>query len=141
VRAPGFGTFDRQVLITPGATNSLPVTLEREAAAQGTGGGCDEPGPAYNQDGICFDTRPQPLSAPIIFLAPDATETPREAILNVKVSPEGESADVRVVLGSNVPTFTDRAVDFARSLKWNPAQKNGEPVIAWTQLRVIARRQ
>jgi|ERR1041384_1365981 serine/threonine-protein kinase len=141
VRAPGFVTFDRQVLITPGATNSLPVTLEREAAAQGTGGGCDEPGPAYNQDGICFDTRPQPLSAPIIFLAPDATETPREAILNVKVSPEGESADVRVVLGSNVPTFTDRAVDFARSLRWNPAQKNGEPVIAWTQLRVIARRQ
>jgi len=34
---------------------------------------------------------------------------------------------------SNLATFNDQAMDMARNLRWNPAQKNGEPVDAWVQ--------
>ena len=75
-----------------------------------------------------------------MLLAPDATETPRLAILLVKVSREGETLEARVFVGSNVPTFTNAALDLAKGLRWNPAQKNGEAVDAWTQLQVLPQR-
>jgi hypothetical protein len=44
-------------------------------------------------------------------------------------------------MASNVPTFTTQALDLAKQLHWTPAQKNGEPVEAWTQLQVLPQRQ
>jgi serine/threonine protein kinase len=149
VRAAGYNSYERQVLVVPGSTNTVAVELQKSrmiADTQPSGGHgdvstCDQFGPAYNQDNVCFDTRPAPLSAPYIFLPADATETPRLAILLVKVSREGTTLDARVFMGSNVPTFTTQALDLARQLHWTPAQKNGEPVDAWTQLQVLPQRQ
>src|SRR3989449_7856490 len=33
-----------------------------------------------------------------------------------------------VFVRSNVETFNDQALDLAKTLRWNPALKNGEPV-------------
>ncbi|HSD33015.1 MAG TPA: PEGA domain-containing protein, partial [Gemmatimonadales bacterium] len=147
VRAAGYVTYERQVLVAPGGTSTVPVTLQRSRLVGDTvvppGGGassCDQFGPTYNQDNACFDKRPAPLTAPYVLLAPDATETPRLAILLVKVSREGETLEARVFVGSNVATFTNAALDLARGLRWNPAQKNGEAVDAWTQLQVLPQR-
>src|SRR5207302_178284 len=65
VRATGYAPFDRLVVILPGAPSTVRLELQPLAAAgdDATTGPCDQPGPAYNQDNLCFDTRPLPLSA------------------------------------------------------------------------------
>jgi hypothetical protein len=129
VRATGYDNYDRQIAITPGDTSRLRVDMR----ANDRMGPCDQFGPAYNQDNICFDTRPVPLSPTLIPVAQDASIFPRQAILLIKVSGRGTTVEARVFVPSNVETFNNEALDMARNLRWNPAQKNGEPVEAWVQ--------
>src|SRR5437899_117252 len=63
VRATGFEAYDRQVVITPGAPSTVRVELQAGSGEGGSNAGpCEQYGPAYNQDNLCFDTRPVPLS-------------------------------------------------------------------------------
>ncbi|HET9386179.1 MAG TPA: protein kinase [Gemmatimonadales bacterium] len=130
VRATGFRTYNRQVIITAGETYN--VRLNMQQSDEGTGP-CDQFGPAYNQDNICFDSRPVPLSPTLIPVSQDAPIFPRQAILLVRVSRNGTTMEARVYAPSNVETFNNEALDMARNLRWNPAQKNGEPTEAWVQ--------
>ena len=116
-----------------GETTVLTVNLQVATPAGPTVGPCDQPGPAYNTDNICFDTRPIPLTPTFIPVGADAPVTPRPAILLLKVSRDGRTLEARVYVPSNVATFNDAAVDMAKNLRWNPAQKNGEAVEAWVQ--------
>jgi len=150
VRATGYVPYERQVLIAPGSTVTLPVALQKvrppvdSGQAAGGGGGARNcaryEGPTYNQDGGCFDTRPTPLTAPFIFLSPDA-EMPRRAILLVHVSADGATVEVRPFSPSNVESFNIQAQDLATHLRWSPALKDGDPVEAWVQLQVLPQRQ
>jgi len=121
------------------------VRLELQAVAAGEdgkgGGPCDDYGPAYNQDNLCFDTRPVPLSTTRIPVAADATIFPRQAILLLHVSRDGATLEARVYGRSNLDTFNNQALDMAKSLRWNPAQKNGDPVDAWVQQPFVPERQ
>src|SRR6266704_1203832 len=132
VRASGFAPYDRQVVISPGAPSTVKVELE-PASGDSNVGPCDQYGPAYNQDHLCFDSRPIPLSSTFIPVPADAPIFPRQAILLFHVSRAGETIEVRMFVRSNVDTFNDQAMDVAKNLRWNPAQKNGEPVDAWVQ--------
>src|SRR5213082_1138605 len=135
VRATGYAPFDRLVVILPGAPSTVRLELQPLAAAgdDATTGPCDQPGPAYNQDNLCFDTRPLPLSATRIPVPADATVFPRQTILLIHVSKEGSTLEARVWDPSNLDTFNNEALDMAKTLRWNPAQKNGEPVDAWVK--------
>jgi len=130
VRAAGYRTYDRQVIITPGETFS--VRLNMDTSDDGAGP-CDQFGPAYNQDNLCFDSRPVPLSPTLIPVSQDAPIFPRQAILLIRVSRNGTTMEARVYGPSNVETFNNEALDMAKNLRWNPAQKNGEPTEAWVQ--------
>ena len=130
VRAAGYRTYNRQVIITSGETYS--VRLNMQESDEGTGP-CDQFGPAYNQDNICFDSRPVPLSPTLIPVSQDAPVFPRQAILLIRVSRNGTTMEARIYAPSNVETFNNEALDMARNLRWNPAQKNGEPTEAWVQ--------
>jgi serine/threonine-protein kinase len=143
VRATGFAPFDRQVIITPGAPSTVRLALQPVGAGEdGRGAGpCDQYGPAYNQDNLCFDTRPVPLSPTRIPVAADATIFPRQAILLLHVSRDGSTLEARVYGASNLDTFNNEALDMAKSLRWNPAQKNGDPVDAWVQQPFLPVRQ
>ena len=132
VRVAGYQTFDRQVVIVPGEASTVRVQLEA-SDSDDQGGPCDQFGPAYNQDNLCFDTRPVPLSPTLIPVGGDAPIFPRQAILLIRVSREGSTLESRVYVPSNVETFNNQARDMARTLRWNPAQKNGDPVEAWVQ--------
>jgi eukaryotic-like serine/threonine-protein kinase len=135
VRAGGFAPYDRQVVIIPGAPSTVRLDLQPLTVSREEGGAdpCDQPGPAYNQDNLCFDTRPLPLSATRIPVLADATVSPRQAILLIHVSKEGSTLEARVWDRSNLETFNNEALDMAKTLRWNPAQKNGEPVDAWVK--------
>jgi tRNA A-37 threonylcarbamoyl transferase component Bud32 len=143
VQATGYAAFQRQVVITPGAPSTVRLELQAVAAGEdGKGGGpCDDYGPAYNQDNLCFDTRPVPLSTTRIPVAADATIFPRQAILLLHVSRDGATLEARVYGRSNLDTFNNQALDMAKSLRWNPAQKNGDPVDAWVQQPFVPERQ
>ncbi|MFN2570297.1 MAG: protein kinase [Gemmatimonadales bacterium] len=130
VRAAGYRVYDRQVIITPGQTSNLRVNMQETDEDAGP---CDQFGPAYNQDNLCFDSRPVPLSPTLIPVSQDAPVFPRQAILLVRVSRNGTTMEARVFVPSNVETFNNEALDMARNLRWNPAQKNGEPTEAWVQ--------
>jgi len=134
VRASGFEPYDRQVVITPGAPSTVRIELQPGSGEGGSNAGpCDQYGPAYNQDNLCFDTRPLPLSLTRIPVPADATIFPRQAILLIHVSKDGSTLEARVFGPSNLDTFNNEALDMAKTLRWNPAQKNGEPVDAWVQ--------
>ena len=133
VRAAGFELFTRQVVVTPGAPSTVRVELRALAGDDPNAGPCDQPGLAYNQDNLCFDTRPLPLSATRIPVPADATVFPRQSILLIHVSKDGSTLEARVWDPSNLDTFNNEALDMAKTLRWNPAQKNGEPVDAWVK--------
>ena len=131
VRAAGYQRFDREVTITPGQTFTMRVAME--STGEDAAGPCDQYGPAYNPGNLCFDSRPVPLSSTLIPVSPDAPIFPRQAILLVRVSRNGTTMEARVFVPSNVETFNNEALDMAKNLRWNPAQKNGEPTEAWVQ--------
>jgi serine/threonine protein kinase len=142
VRLPGYETFERQVVIAPGTAKTVSVELARAGAggggdANGGGGPCDQYGPAYNQDHLCFDARPVPLSQTFIPVPADAPVIPRSATLLCHVSRSGETIEARLFARSNVETFNDQALDVAKTLRWNPAQKDGEPVDGWVQVLFV----
>ena len=139
VRAAGYRLYERQVAIMPGETSTVTVAMQESDDANM--GPCDQFGPAYNQDNMCFDTRPVPLSSTLIPIPSDAPVFPRQAILLIRVSRDGATLEARVYVPSNVDTFNDQARDMAKTLRWNPAQKNGEPVEAWVQWPFQAVRQ
>jgi len=142
VRAGGYEPYERQVVVPPGAPLTVRVELQAAVASDESGGGpCDAYGPAYNQDKVCFDTRPIPLQPALVPVPGDAPVFPRPAILLFHVSRNGETQEVRVFVRSNVETFNDQALDLAKTLRWNPALKNGEPVDAWVQYPVNPTRE
>src|SRR5438876_2262699 len=69
VRAAGYQTYERQVIITPGETYNVRLDMQ---TSEDEGGPCDRYGPAYHQDKLCFEARPGPLSATVIPVAQDA---------------------------------------------------------------------
>jgi serine/threonine-protein kinase len=138
VRAAGFQTWEQSVAILPGTTHAVKVELVASSVASVDP--CAEPGPSYNVDNLCFDSRPVPLASTFITIPPDAP-MPRQTILYIKVSREGKTLEARVLSASNEEGFNQQALDLAKTLQWNPAQKDGEPVDAWVQWPVRPVRQ
>ncbi len=78
-----------------------------------------------------------PLSQTYIPVPADAPVIPRSATLLCHVSRSGETIEARLFARSNVETFNDQALDVAKTLRWNPAQKDGEPVDGWVQVLFV----
>jgi eukaryotic-like serine/threonine-protein kinase len=148
VSAPRFNFYSETIVIRAGDTLSVspeltpigaptPVTEPVAEAApppvapQNTA--C-APGSGYNRDGSCFDERPKPVTPPYVPVPETVQGIPRASIMWVKVSPEGRTLDVRRLRPSNDEAFEVTARDFAWSLTWHPALKDGAPVEAWTQM-------
>ena len=149
ISAPRFQFFTDTVDIEPGVVldvkpNLLPMTgpvqqrrQQRAAGTQPAGTTaptCDEPGAGYNLNRACFDQRPRPVNPPFITLTPEIDGTPRSSVLLIKVSAEGKTLEVRPFNPSNDAAFERLARQHAITMEWKPAQKDGAPVIGWTQM-------
>jgi hypothetical protein len=132
----GSDPWEQEVMVLAGGTVTVPVPRPAPRVDP-----CGEPGPAYNTGGLCFDSRPIALMATTVPVPADAPMMPREAILDVKVSRDGATLEARIYQRSNDESFNQHALDLAKVVRWNPAQKNGDPVEAWTKLRVVPVRQ
>jgi serine/threonine-protein kinase len=132
VTAPGYAAFERPFTVVAGQPTTIQVAMEESDDVR-RGDPCGQYGPAYNQNSMCWDSRPVPLTPTFIPVPSDAAIYPRAAILLIHVSKDGETVEARVFSGSNVETFNQQALDLAKLIRWNPAQKNGDPVDAWVQ--------
>ena len=141
VTVAGQRPFEQQVMITPGNPSTVSVHLESGSAGASSIKPCEQYGPEYNRENLCWDTRPAPLSPTFVPVAADAPVFPRPAILLIRVSPSGATLDARIFGASNVETFNTQALDMARALRWNPATKSGEPAEAWIQWQFVPQRQ
>lgn len=124
VRADGYEDYALDVRITAGQRRD--VAVEMVLISQ-----CETLGPSYNADGSCFDSRPGAKVAPLVPLTADITGTPSQATIGIKVRADGSVEFAIALTPSNDPAFTVLAVEFARSIEYNPAQKDGQPVTAW----------
>ncbi len=89
----------------------------------------------YNPNKVCWDMRAQPLTAPTApWQGTGALPTP--ATFWVQVSASGGVENVMPIATSSDGAFSASALAAAQALKFNPAQKSGRPVEAWTQIAV-----
>ncbi|MEO8201117.1 MAG: protein kinase [Gemmatimonadota bacterium] len=146
ISAPRFQFYTDTVDVAPGTVLDLVPNLvplsgvptltrgQRRAGEPVPAVSCDEPGPTYNADRSCFDQRPRPAKPPFVPLTSGIEGTPRSSVLLIKVSADGKSLEVRPFNPSNDATFERLARQYAESMEWRPATKNGVAVIGWTQM-------
>ena len=94
---------------------------------------CRDPGNHPNHE--CFDMRPAPLALPTLPWHGSGTP-PTPPTFWVRVSAAGEVLDVRPIATSSDDKFSVAALNAAKSYKFTPAQKQGQPVEAWTQIAI-----
>ena len=137
--AAGYESFSRDISIVVGETLRLGITLEEELLASQ----CETFNTTdYNADGSCFDSQPRPMAATIVPLTPEIQGRPSPATLAIKVNIDGTVALVLPITNSDNAAFTQAALVFAKSIEYNPAQKNGQAVVGWTlQVFYPGRRQ
>jgi len=99
---------------------------------------CDRPGPGYNKDQLCWDVRPLPVLPPRVPVPATLTPLPGPVILLVKVNADGTTAEVAVLRPSESEAFNGMATEYAATMRWRPATKEGAAVVAWTQVRLEA---
>ena len=148
ISAPRFQFFTDTVDIAAGVVQDLTPALvplsgtlpqrvqqrRQQAAAAGAVPTCDEPGPNYNLNRACFDQRPRPVHPPFVPLTAEIEGTPRSSVLLIQVSAEGKSLQVRQFNPSNDAAFEQLARQYATTMAWRPATRNGTPVMGWTQM-------
>ena len=133
----------RQAEYQPATKSGRPVNawVSVTVAIRGGGGAraaqlpaqCRTPG--YNPSHACFDTRPAPLVATTLPWHGQGAP-PSAPTFWVRVSDAGAVLDVRPVATSSDDTFSVAAQNAAKDYKFNPAQKHGRPVEAWTQIAI-----
>jgi hypothetical protein len=128
VKAPGYDQFERQVVITAGQPSSVKIDMQLSGGGAGGAGPCEQYGPAYNQDNLCFDSRPVPLASTLLPTPNDAPVIPREAILLFHVSRAGRPWKCGC---SSAPTWKRSTIRPSTSpgLHWNPRRRTAS---RWT---------
>jgi serine/threonine-protein kinase len=150
VSAPGYLLYTDSVRIEPARTLVVSPNLSQSnspAPAAGSPGemrrrvlarlDCDNPGPVNRFGALCYDTRPQPLG-PTRVRVPDAVDgVPSNVILVVKVSRQGRTLALKTRVPSNEPAFTKAVEEYAHTLRWTPAVRDGQSVDGWTQAAFV----
>ncbi len=126
VRHDDYEDFSLAVRITDGQRRDL--TVDMTLISQ-----CVDLNDSYNADGSCYDVMPRPLEPTLVPLTSDIQGRPSVAIVGIKVNADGSVARVALITTSDNTAFNQAALLFAKRIKYNPAQKNGQPITAWTR--------
>ena len=142
VRRDGYEPFVTTVSPRPGATDTVTVSLKRrtpvvQAPPPEPKTVCDDPvNENFNRDGSCFDVAPK-VQGLCLVDAPVGTPTGTAQTLLVEVLGSGEHGQIRGAgRGSSILLA---AMNFARTARYTPAQKDGRAVSAWLKLPCRAR--
>jgi hypothetical protein len=94
---------------------------------------CDNPAPLNRYGRECYDTAPQPLASTLVPVPDGVTGTPTGVTVIVKVSYQGRTLIVRTRNPSSDERFTRAVEQYATTMRWTPAMREGQPVDGWTQ--------
>jgi hypothetical protein len=97
------------------------------------------PGASYEAR-ECFDSRPRPLSSPLVTVPDGVPANVVSAAFWVRVTDAGQTSDVLPLRSSGSVQFDSAARAVARTMTWDPAQKDGAAVPVWTQMQFPASR-
>ena len=127
------------------ATTKEPPRTEREtAAALPSRQECDASPTASlrNPGKACWDTPPNAQTAPVIDVPSSCQRVPGPLSVLLQVSASGDVVGTPTALHhSPCAAFESRAISQAGDLKFRPARKNGEAVIAWKQQPIFPARR
>ena len=136
------------LLLTPALTRLGQAPSGRQQAAQPpTEQQADDdevadsclPGASYEAR-ECFDARPRPLSSPLVTVPEGVPANVVSAAFWLRVTDAGQTGDVLPLRSSGSVQFDSAARAVARTMTWEPAQKNGAAVPVWTQMQFPAAR-
>lgn len=119
-----------------GERHSRPATTTPSSparAAQPASVDPCRPGAGYSAP-RCFDQRPRPLSVPLVVRPDGVPETVEASLYWVRVGADGSVNEVRLLKSSGDGVFDVAAREVALAGRWQPAQKDGAPIAAWTQM-------
>lgn len=99
---------------------------------------CEDPNVAIrNPDGACFDQRPAPDRAPVATVPNTCDREPAPVTVLVRVDTAGAVSGAPELKGaSDCRAFNQAALASAGAVTFEPAQKSGRAVSAWTLLLV-----
>ncbi|MGA2381829.1 MAG: protein kinase [Gemmatimonadales bacterium] len=117
------------------AWTSVTVAVKTGAGARAVSLPAQCRTPGYNPNHACWDTRPAQLALPTLPWHGTGTP-PTPPTFWVRVSDAGVVLDVRPIATSSDADFSVAALNAAKDYKFYPAQKNGRPVEAWTQIAI-----
>ncbi len=126
VRHDDYEDFSLTLRITEGQRRNL--TVDMTLISQ-----CVDLNMSYNADGSCYDVMPRPLEATLVPLTSDIQGRPSVAIVGIRVNADGSVARVVLITPSDNTAFNQAALLFAKQIRYNPAQKNGQPITAWSR--------
>ncbi len=97
------------------------------------------PGASYEAR-ECFDTRPRPLTSPLVSVPEGVPASVVSAAFWIRVTDAGQTGDVLPLRSSGSAAFDSAARAVARGMTWEPAEKDGAAVPVWTQMQFPAAR-
>ncbi len=113
----------------PPAQPAVPTTQPATPKTQ-----CETLGDTYNADGSCFDNRPVPKAAMLVPLPDGVDAMKKPSVLLVLVGADGTVERVVSKVPGDPIQFHIAAINFAKTLPFQPATKAGAPVKAWVEL-------
>ena len=133
--APGFKPYSTTITISEGDTLLHRIALVPIPQ-------CDRPlEVGYNAEQACFDVSPEQLGSDrfaVPLTAALSMRPSKPAILVIQVLEDGTPAAVLIKDPSDVSEFAIQAVEFAKTLTYQPAMKDGVAVSAWVELEFYA---
>ncbi len=134
VERDGYRRFTQSFQVPAGRTARLPVRMQAIPVEPApVVSQCESYDDTYNADGRCFDALPQLQDSPFVPLTSEIAGTPSQVTLLIEVRTDGSVGQVTLRIPSDDSQFTIAAINFARTLRYNPAQKDGDPVRALKQ--------
>ena len=137
VEAPGYEPYTAVVTVPAGDSLRHRVRMRRESQC------ARYDAETYNLRGECFDTgaRLLPELSTMVPLDGTVPRAPtRPALLVVEVYPDGRPGQIMIKSPSDVPEFAVLAVNYAKTLQFEPAVRRGQPIKAWIQLPLYPQR-
>ena len=144
-QAAGYEDFSTTVTVSRGLEKVIPLAMTKRPLPPGSqptasrppaagAGQCDTPGDTYNVNNLCWDDRAVQLTPPLVPIGDDIPGNPSPSIVQVLVSETGTVLLARGKQISNNPNFHMQALTFAKTLAFQPAKKDGQPVKAWAEV-------
>jgi hypothetical protein len=149
-QANGYESFSTTAAVARGVEAPITINMARLPAEKpvtppiaglksvgnaAIGGQCQTPGvESYNLNNLCFDDRPVATVAPLVPIGEETTGTPKPSIVLVLVQADGTVGRVTSKQISDNPSFHLKALEFAKTLTFRPAQKDGQAVAAWFEV-------